>query len=309
MDAVRSALRDLGREAVFLDQRRNSSMRVRLKPSRRGDVNGSISSAGEVLNLGEIGSAYIRPIETRKAMPEPDVEGKALQHAIAVDTTLIAWSDLTSAQVVNRPSAMASNHSKPYQASLIRNLGFRTPRTLITTDPAAASQFVKSHACVVYKSISGVRSVVSRLSGSDPEALQDVANCPTQFQEYIDGHEVRVHVVGRTTISTKIDSGASDYRYAHLTDASVTMEPIAIDESLSAKCVKMASAMGLHLAGIDFRVSPSGDWYCLEVNPSPGFTFYEAATGQAIGRAVAELLCELAQENCGDGTPRNGSSG
>ena len=52
----------------------------------------------------------------------------------------------------------------------------------------------------------------------------------------------------------------------------------------------MAAGMGLHLAGIDLRQTPRGEWYCLEVNPSPGFTYYEAVTGQPIAAAVAELL-------------------
>ena len=38
----------------------------------------------------------------------------------------------------NRPSAMASNGSKPYQAAIIQSVGLATPPTLITTDPAAA---------------------------------------------------------------------------------------------------------------------------------------------------------------------------
>jgi len=38
------------------------------------------------------------------------------------------------------------------------------------------------------------------------------------------------------------------------------------------------------------RHAPNGAWYCLEVNPSPGFTYFEAVTGQPISTAVAELL-------------------
>lgn len=48
--------------------------------------------------------------------------------------------------------------------------------------------------------------------------------------------------------------------------------------------------MGLLLAGIALRRTPEGGWVCFEVNPSPGFSFYEEATGQPIAAAVADLL-------------------
>jgi glutathione synthase/RimK-type ligase-like ATP-grasp enzyme len=47
--------------------------------------------------------------------------------------------------------------------------------------------------------------------------------------------------------------------------------------------------MGLLVSGIDLRVTGKGEWVCFEVNPSPGFTFYEA-DGQPIAAAIADLL-------------------
>lgn len=44
---------------------------------------------------------------------------------------------------------------------------------------------------------------------------------------------------------------------------------------------------------MDLRRTPEGTWYCLEVNPSPVFTFYRVATGQPIGQAIARLLATL----------------
>jgi D-alanine-D-alanine ligase-like ATP-grasp enzyme len=48
--------------------------------------------------------------------------------------------------------------------------------------------------------------------------------------------------------------------------------------------------MKLIVAGIDLRHTPAGKWYCFEVNPSPGFTYYQAATHQPIDEAIAQLL-------------------
>jgi len=48
--------------------------------------------------------------------------------------------------------------------------------------------------------------------------------------------------------------------------------------------------MSLAVAGIDLRRTPDGQWFCFEVNPSPGFIYYEQATGQPMAEAIARLL-------------------
>ena len=52
----------------------------------------------------------------------------------------------------------------------------------------------------------------------------------------------------------------------------------------------MTAALGLELSGIDLRITPDGRTYCFEVNPSPGFSYYELNTGQPIARAIADHL-------------------
>ena len=63
-----------------------------------------------------------------------------------------------------------------------------------------------------------------------------------------------------------------------------------LPDAVAARSRRLASALGLPVAGIDLRVTPAGEWYCFEVNPSPAFSYYESATGQPIAAAVAGLL-------------------
>lgn len=56
------------------------------------------------------------------------------------------------------------------------------------------------------------------------------------------------------------------------------------------KCRELAIALNLPLAEIDRRRTLVGEWYCFEVNPSPGFTDDEQMTGAPIARAIARLL-------------------
>jgi glutathione synthase/RimK-type ligase-like ATP-grasp enzyme len=63
-----------------------------------------------------------------------------------------------------------------------------------------------------------------------------------------------------------------------------------LDTDLTERCKKLSRALGLLGAGLDLRESAGGDWYCFEVNPSPGFTYFQARTGQPIDLAIAEML-------------------
>ena len=68
------------------------------------------------------------------------------------------------------------------------------------------------------------------------------------------------------------------------------MEESWLCEGLTDRCISLAGAFGLEFAGIDLKVTGDGEVYCLEVNPSPAFSYYELHTGQPIAQAVAEYL-------------------
>jgi glutathione synthase/RimK-type ligase-like ATP-grasp enzyme len=289
LDCIYAALERTGADVRLLDQRGNAEMRVDLNVGADWNVCGTISDSLGEIDLSCVRAAYVRPLDTGKACGIEATTDPAFVRAMAADAALIAWADLSGAYVVNRPQAMAANNSKPYQLAQIAGFGFAVPDTLVTTDALAVREFRKRHGRVIYKSVSGVRSIVSQLNDEDCE-LADVGNCPTQFQEYIPGVDVRVHVAGDEILSVRIVSDADDYRYASRSGCEVEMEPIDLPADVAARCRAMAAGMGLHLAGIDLRQRTADEWYCLEVNPSPGFTYYEAITGQPISKAVAELL-------------------
>jgi hypothetical protein len=284
---VRDALSEAGCDVIFLDQQEVQDTEVELAVGTT--VEGLLRAGRERFDLAAFKAVYLRPHEKRKlpgvARAGPDSE--LWRHAEAVEDILLSWADLTPALVLNRPSDMAANSSKPYQASWIEALGFLIPDTLITTDPDAALEFWRQHDRVIYKSISGIRSIVSRLTPEHRKRLHHIAWCPTQFQEYVPGVEYRVHVVGEDAFACKVISEADDYRY---TSQPVDIQACDIPTEIETRCKLLARSMNLLLAGLDLRCTPEGRWYCFEVNPSPGFTCFERATGQPIAAAVARLL-------------------
>ncbi len=288
--AVHSELTRLGIPTVFLDQRDVLETEIYLAVGNR--IEGQIRTWYQKIDFSEITAAYLRPYDSRR-LPQiatAGVNSPAWQHAIAVDDALMCWSEITPALIINRPSAMAPNGSKPYQLEQIRSLGFKVPETLVTTDPASVKAFWQQHGSVIYKSVSGIRSKVSRLGTEHFERLASVSWCPTQFQQYIPGTDYRVHVVGNEVFASKVISQADDYRYASQENETTEIRASQIPEAVVERCRVMAKAMGLPVCGIDLRQTPDNEWYCFEVNPSPGFSYYQQATGQPISTAIAHLL-------------------
>jgi glutathione synthase/RimK-type ligase-like ATP-grasp enzyme len=290
LDAVRSALVRSRAHAVLLDQ--HALLEASLELSVDDGVRGTLAIGAERLSLEAVSAVYVRPYDTRRlpAMLRAGEGSDAWRRGALFEERLACWLELTGALVISRPSAMASNNSKPYQAELLRAAGFRVPETLVTTDAEAALEFVERYGDAIYKSVSGVRSIVSRVGEEQRGRLGDVSNCPTQFQEYVPGTDIRVHVVGDETFVCEIRSDADDYRYAHRQATPVDVRAGAVPAEIAERCVALSASLGLPVSGFDLRRTPSCEYYCFEVNPSPGFTFYEEATGQPIAGAIARLL-------------------
>jgi glutathione synthase/RimK-type ligase-like ATP-grasp enzyme len=143
---------------------------------------------------------------------------------------------------------------------------------------------------VVYKSLSGIRSIVRRLEPRHLERLPLLRHGPAQFQAFIPGVDVRVHTVGGRVFASRIHSEAVDYRYGAREGHQIAMEPTILPDAVAGACLDLARRLDLLLAGIDLKETPDGDYYCFEVNPSPGFLYYEREARQPISVALADLL-------------------
>jgi glutathione synthase/RimK-type ligase-like ATP-grasp enzyme len=133
--------------------------------------------------------------------------------------------------------------------------------------------------------MSNVRSIVKELSEED---FDGKTLGPALFQEFVQGENIRVHVVGGKVFASAIQSAGVDYRYAP-----AEMAPMQLPDEIAARSVALAHRLGLTLAGLDLIRTRSGEWYCLEVNPNPAFTSFPE--GEQVARAVARLLADAAK--------------
>jgi hypothetical protein len=170
-----------------------------------------LTSEGSSYSLDNVKAAYLRPYDYRNydecEEPRPRISRASLVHQF-----MNIWSEYSSALIINRPSAVATNHSKLAQAINIRASGFLVPDSLVTNDQATIHDSLAHHGSVIYKSMSSVRSIVKEL---DPAILDVVGRLgPIFLQQRIVGDNIRVHVIEERNVACRVHSQAVDYRYA-----------------------------------------------------------------------------------------------
>ncbi len=259
---------------------------------QRSGLSGYLAGPDWKLDLDELTGVYVRYLGLEGRAPPPNIEPAAVPAIyFEYDTGLMALVEDLHCVVVNRNAGGMSNNSKAYQALLVRQCGLLTPPTLVTNDVKAAHRFYEDHQGeVIYKSLSGIRSIVRRLGPGQLARLPLLRHGPAQFQSFIPGQNVRVHTVGDQVFATRVRSDAVDYRYASREGSKVEMEQAILPPATAESCLQLARQLGLLLTGIDLKETPDGEYYCFEVNPSPGFLYYEQHTGQPISTALAHLL-------------------
>ena len=91
-----------------------------------------------------------------------------------------------------------------------------------------------------------------------------------------------MHVVGADVFPVEIISDAVDYRQGVR-----EMGPVGLPERVAEMCRAVTKALELLVAGLDLIRAPD-EWYFLEANPSPAFTFYPDR--DEVAAAIARLL-------------------
>jgi hypothetical protein len=253
---------------------------------------GYIASPDWRLDLDELTGIFSRYVGPEGRVPLPNLEPDLVQTMYSeYDAGLMLLLEDLPCVVVNRLGGGMSNNSKTYQALLVRQCGLLTPPTLVTNDPSSAQRFFEENEGeVIYKSLSGIRSIVRRVQPEQLARLPLLRNGPAQFQSLIPGDNIRVHTVGDQLFATRVHSETVDYRYASLEGETVRMEPTSLPPAVAKSCLRLARELDLLLTGIDLKETPDGEYYCFEVNPCPGFLYYERHTHQPISTALASLL-------------------
>lgn len=284
------ALQQQGTPLLMLDQMAPQRAPTSWGLDERGRLTGQLLLDGTTHELQDLCGLYLRPADDRRLKLGAQAR---LHAALAWTQDWVDIAELADCAVANRISAMVSNGSKPFQSQCLAAAGFAVPPMLITNDPEAVLEFEAEHGPLIYKSASGVRSIVAELDAAGRARLAAVRHAPTLFQKRLNGTNVRVHVVGHDVFATEIDSDTIDYRYAGRQGGSTVLRATQLPLDIEASCRRASAALGLLFSGLDLMLCDDGQVYCFEANPSPGYSYYESATGQPIAASLARCLAGI----------------
>jgi hypothetical protein len=185
--------------------------------------------------------------------------------------------------------------TKPLQLSVASRAGLRVPKTLITSDPAAALAFASEYeGGIVHKAMTGPshQFVDTRVwNSTDAQHIRDLLLCPTIFQQRIIGPtNVRATVVGSRIFSAGILTGSGHACVDSRLDADAPCTPYELPSEVESAILRLMNELGLVFGTIDLIVADNGDHVFLEVNPQGQFLYIEILTGLPISNALADFL-------------------
>lgn len=247
------------------------------------------------IHLQDIKSFWWRrpqPMEIDPRIADPQARGFAFQECVSALYGMLECCETLWVNDIHNDSAA---EYKVLQLKVAGEEGFSIPETLITNSPADLLQFWKKHDHrVIYKAFNQ-RALVWRptrvLRDEDLTMLPNLRHAPVIFQTLVPGiRDVRVTVIGEKVFATEFDIehlDGVDYR-SRMTE--IPCRPHDLPPALETKILTFMEKLGLEFGGIDFRMTPDGEYVFFEINPDGEFIYLEDRTGQPIAEAMADHL-------------------
>ncbi len=190
----------------------------------------------------------------------------------------------------NRPSRSNLSRRKPYQLSVLRNVGCALPRTLVTNAPRDAKAFLQQVPDAIVKPAAG-GALTMNAHELDDAALESIRYAPAIFQERIRGQDLRVMVVDGEVVSCAsigVPADTIDFRGdADYSGGRISYRNVKLPRGVRGACRRIAGALGLRFAGIDIKHTSDGRMVFLECNSSPIYLDVE----RKLGHEISDALC------------------
>ncbi len=267
-----------------------------------------VRDSGKRIDLSLVTAVWYRKPEP-VAVAHLAVEAGALEYVEAEFTEILMgiYALLKDAIWINNPFTTRNAHRKLLQLRVAAEVGFKTPRTILTNDVDAALSFADQiGADLAIKSI-GSLSVsqeldkqtvhyglfTRRITREELDAAKDkVRYMPTLFQEFVEKRcELRITCVGEQVFACCIEARSGDVTSDdHRFDTKRLNHSAYECPELHGKLRAYMRATGLNFACFDVIVTNSGDTVFLEANPNGQWLWCEEMAALSIGEAIAAEL-------------------
>lgn len=247
---------------------------------------------GRTLRFADVKSVYWRTYHGVGVAELPDEEQSWIAHN---DSRGLFESFLIRlpARWINGWDAYWLHQTKPVQldrvALLVQrdSLGVILPSTLLTNDPHAAADFAARHPVLIAKPVQGGDHAMRlRAEHLTAENVAHLRLAPITLQTEVLGTNIRVFVIGKRVLACEVRTSELDYREDPEPELLVHALPPPVENA----CRRIASELEMQWTGIDFRLTPAGQYVFLEANPSPMFLGFEHQTQLPLTESLAALL-------------------
>ena len=254
--------------------------------------NGNFIINNKKIDFKDIKSIYWRwnygfnVVYANKSVPN----AKYVEAIINYDLTATAESIYKSLKCnwVNGIDAINMHKTKAFQLHTMAQLGIRIPKTLISNDKEEVRKFAEENNYdLIYKPVQG-GGHTKALTKDDltDERLKTLNSGAVQFQEKLDGVDIRVYVIGDKIFPAEIRAKTVDFR----DDNSAEIVPVSLPENICNQCLKIMDKFKLKYTGIDIKTKSNGEYVFIEANPAPMFTFFEKKSGYPITETLCDFL-------------------
>jgi len=203
--------------------------------------------------------------------------------------SVVWWLADSGVPVINPPASFGAHKRKPWQLSALAAAGVPVPETCSTNDPDAVYGFTDRTDRTVYKPVGGDGNV-AELEADDLEAdrLSLLSNSPVQFQELVDGENLRLFVLDGSVIAAgHIVSENLDYRTEpHDVER---LEPTTLESEITDAAITATERLGMTFAGVDV-IRTEDRFVVLEANSAPMFATFDRLAGTDVGGRLAAHL-------------------
>ncbi len=254
-------------------------------------------SGDRVVDLNAVSAVWWRrPTEFKMPSAWPD-EARAFAVSEARVGVLGVLGSLP-VRWINHPTKDSAANYKPVQLAVATRAGLEVPRTVITSDPDHAREFIGTDE-VIYKGLSGGVLTADRRHRYLPTTVlraeqidETVAGTAHLFQERVPkDFEVRLTVIGHRMFPVAIHAGSQAARLDWRTDyASLTYKPVELPVDVEKGVRSLMEEFGLFFGALDFAVTPDDRWVFFEVNPNGQWHWLAAKTGVPLVEAMADAL-------------------
>jgi len=248
---------------------------IRLPPDERSWTN---TPEGRIPLLNGL-PAYCRLID----LGSIETQSAASWHAFT--SALSGWLELDTGRVVNRPGHPQDNASKPLHEAILARMGLEVPPSFSGSGRSELIGFAEQGPTIA-KALCGQRTDCRRVTVEDFADYED-AQGPVHLQRFVEGEDVRAHVIGESVLAVSVRSANVDYRL----DRSARFQEISLPNSLCRQLVAATAAHGFTFVGWDLRISSHACW-TLEMNPMPGYSYYDDKLNGAISDVLIDYLLE-----------------